>query len=367
VLLLPSDKFPADKGVPLRKFLPAIVIGVGAFLLTLALLMRFYAVPKLAVVPLDQNSTQVVMGPNSTFLDVENLKIEKGTLKTIATVIGDPEASKEASKKTGRDLAVWDKGQYTDNNDTPPPMDGSTDRIVFDRYTGEAVNCCGENADGEPVEHKGQLVKFPFFTEKKTYDYWDGTTKKAYPAEFKGVETIMGMKVYRFEQDVPRTQTEELEVPAFLFGLPDKPIMAKRYYQNHRTFLIEPTTGVMIKLTEQQHQELEVPGAAPITALDTTSAFDDATVKKNVDDYKSQSQQLAMIKSTGPVGSGLLGAILILAGLAWSLLFGTKKRKVEQAAAPAAAGAGAARDDSTSIFGDDTEQTTRRRGDLHGN
>lgn len=350
----------------MRKFLPAIVIGVGAFLLTLALLMRFYAVPKLAVVPLDQNSTQVVMGPNSTFLDVENLKIEKGTLKTVATVIGDPEASKEASKKTGRDLAVWDKGQYTDNNDSPPPMDASTDRIVFDRFTGAAVNCCGENADGEPIEHKGQLVKFPFFTEKKTYDYWDGTTKKAYPAEFKGEETIMGLKVYRFEQDVPRTKTEEREVPAFLFGLPDRPVMTDRYYQNHRTILIEPTTGVMIKLTEQQHQELEIPNmpnVKPIIALDTTSSFDDATVKKNVDDYKSKSQQLAMIKSNGPVGSGLLGIILILAGLAWSLLFGTKKRKAEAAAAGTAAPA-APRQDSTSIFDDNAEDTTRRRSDL---
>lgn len=347
----------------MRKFLPAIVIGVGAFLLTLALLMRFYAVPKLAVVPLDQNSTQVVLGPNSTFLDVENLKIEKGTIKTVATVIGDPEASKEASKKTGRDLAVWDKGQYSDNNDSPPPMDGGTERIVFDRFTGEAVNCCGENADGEPIEHKGQLVKFPFFTEKKTYDYWDGTTAKAYPAEFKGVETIEGLKVYRFEQEVPRTKTEEREVPAFLFGLPDKPVKADRYYQNHRTFLIEPTTGVMIKLTEQQLQTLEVPGAAPITALETTSSFDDATVKKNVDDYKSKSAQLAMIKSTGPVGSGLLGAILILAGLAWSLLFGTKKRKVEASTAGAVAAPAAHRDDTT-IFEDNAEDTTRRRTDL---
>lgn len=48
----------------------AIVLGFGAFFLTCGLLFKFYAYPRLAVVPLDQNTRQVVEGPDSTYLDV---------------------------------------------------------------------------------------------------------------------------------------------------------------------------------------------------------------------------------------------------------------------------------------------------------
>jgi hypothetical protein len=310
-----------------RKILPAIVIGVGAFLLTLALLMRFYAVPKLAVVPYDQNSTSVVLGPDSTYLNPSVLKVEKGTLTSTVRVIGDEAEAKKQSDATGRDLAIWDKGQVTQFTDPAtgglfsPPLTGGTDRIVFDRYTGEAVNCCGETTDGEAAEHKGQLVKFPFFTEKKSYDYWDGTTKKAYAADFKGIEDIQGLTVYRFEQAVPRQQYTTIEVPASLFGLPDAPVTANRFYENNRILWVEPTTGVVIKQTENQKQQLEAPGASsPLTILETTSTFDDATVNKNVEDYKTKSSQLALIKTTGPVSAGILGVLLLLGGILWSFV-----------------------------------------------
>lgn len=315
----------------MRKILPVILIGVGAFLITMGLLFRFYAVPRLAVVPTDQNTRQTVLGPNSTFFDVETLSIQRGTLTSVATIIGDPEASAEASKQTGRDLAVWDKGQSTDNNDTDPPMEASEGRIVFDRYTGEAVDCCGATQDGAPMTYKGQLVKWPFFTEKKTYQYWDGTTKAAYDAEFKGVETIQGLEVYRFEQQVPRTKTEDREVPAKIFGLPDRAMMAERFYENHRTFWVEPVTGVMIKLTEKQYQTLEIPGAAPVVAVDTESSFTDETVSKNVADYATKATLLSAIKTPVPIAMVLLGLISLLGGIAMALLSGRRDQDTDAA------------------------------------
>lgn len=324
----------------MRKILPAIVIGVGAFLLTLALLMRFYAVPKLAVVPYDQNTTSIVTGPDSTYLNPAKLQIEKGTLTTTVRVIGDVAEAKKQSDETGDDLAVWDKGQITQFPDSEtgglftPPLTGGTERIVFDRYTGAAVNCCGETIDGETAEHKGQLVKFPFFTEQKTYDYWDGTTKAAYPAEYKGTEEIQGLKVYRFEQAVPRQQFATIDVPASLLGLPDAPLTANRFYENNRIFWVEPTTGVVIKQTENQKQQLEDPagGADPLTILETSSTFSDETVNANVADYKTKASQLSLIKSTGPVGAGTLGALLILGGIAWSMLTGRRQQDAAHAA-----------------------------------
>ena len=69
--VLLSGKFHrAKEGQLVRKYLlPAIIMGVGAFILTMGLLFRFYAYPKLAVVPNDQNTTQILQDPNAKFFD----------------------------------------------------------------------------------------------------------------------------------------------------------------------------------------------------------------------------------------------------------------------------------------------------------
>ncbi len=323
----------------------AIVLGFGAFFLTCGLLFKFYAYPRLAVVPLDQNTRQVVEGPDSTYLDVENLKITTGLLTTVATVIGDPDASKAASEETGRDLAVWDKGQSTDNNGEAPPATAGTDRVVFDRYTGEAVNCCGELIDGVAAQHSGLVVKFPFQTQQKTYQYWDGTLQKPFPIDFKGEEEIEGVKAYRFEQSVPKEKYTALEVPGFLFGqASDSPaIMADRYYENERVIWVEPETGVMLKVSEHQKQFLEAPGVNPIVALDTVSVFTPETVKKNADEFGQKATLLKMVRSTFPITLGILGVALLAIGLLMAAAkLGRNKVAASGATAPRGAASGAA-------------------------
>lgn len=321
----------------MRKVLPAIILAAGAFFLTMGLLFRFYAYPKLAVVPVDQNSQQVAYDPNAKYADVKAIKKKgpfetSGPITTTATVIGNKEASENASEQTGKDLAVWQTGQYTVNDDPePPPMDGKKAIIVFDRHTGEAVNCCGESQDDQDVAHKGQLVKWPFRTEQKTYEYWDATTEKAYPATYKGTESIDGLTVYRFEQDVPKTKFMTQEVPRFIYKPGDKggPVQTDRYYSNHRTFWIEPETGVRIKLQEEQKQTLEATGYRTITALETTSTFTEDTVKKKVDEYKSKATALKAVRLWAPLALSLLGALLLLGGLLMAVLSGRRGQAVD--------------------------------------
>ncbi len=353
----------------MRKLLPAIVMGVGAFLLTMALLMRFYAYPKLAVVPLDQNTTSVIQDDNAKFFDADNVKPGSGQLTTTARIIGNPAESEAASEESGQDLAVWEMGQISDNNGDNMPMAGSTSTVVFDRHTGQAVNCCGESENGQEVARSGQIVKFPFDTQKvDTYDWWDGNTGKAYPVKFEDAEEIQGLPVYRFTSEVPLTKYTEQELPSFLFDNVKAagPVKADRYYQNKRTFWVEPVTGVVIDREEQQYQEFQVPGSKPLTALDTTSRFTQETVDTNVNDYKSKAFLLNGVKSTFPLVLGVLGVLLLLGGLLLSLLFGSRKDKGKNtpapAPAPAAAPAGSLRGGPSG-----PEDTTVRRSDLHGN
>ena len=121
----------------MRKYLlPAIIMAVGAFILTMGLLFRFYAYPKLAVVPNDQNTTQIFQDPNAKFFGADNVRPAEGELTTTARIIGDPQAAEAASEESGRDLAVWNSGQISDNNGDNIPMDGSTCLL----YTSDAAD-----------------------------------------------------------------------------------------------------------------------------------------------------------------------------------------------------------------------------------
>ena len=338
----------------MRKYLlPAIIMGVGAFILTMGLLFRFYAYPKLAVAPLDQNTTQVVQDPNAKFFDADNVEPSSGELTTTARIIGDPAASKEASEETGKDVAVWNSGQVSDNNADNMPMDGSTEVLVFDRHTGEAINCCGESRNGEEVERDGLLVKFPFDTKPvDTYRWWDSTVGKSFPVEFVGEETLQGMDVYKFTQEVPLTKYSTRELPGALFGgAPSSgAVEADRYYSNTRTFWVEPVTGVVLDRVEDQFQEFRHNGET-LTALETTSKFTEETVDKNVEEYKSKSAQLDMVHSTLPLIFTALGLLLLLVGLVLSFLI---SRRGPDNGRPAYVN-----DGGDPVFGDDTSITSR--------
>ncbi|NYF99612.1 porin PorA family protein [Janibacter cremeus] len=312
----------------MRKFLlPAIIMGVGAFILTMGLLFRFYAYPNLAVVPTDQNTTSVIQDPDATFFDADNVKPGSGELTTTARIIGDPEASEAASEETGRDVAVWNMGQVSDNNGDNMPMAGSTSVMVFDRHTAEAINCCGESENGEEVEREGLLVKFPFDTKAvDTYQWWDATVGKAFPVTYEGEETLQGMDLYKFTSEVPLTKYTTMELPGSLFGgAPSAPgVEADRFYSNERTFWVDPVTGVIIDRVEDQHQEFRHDGET-VNALTTTSSFTQKTVDTNVEDYKSKSSQLALVKNTLPVIFTVIGLVLLLAGLVMSVIIGRRK------------------------------------------
>lgn len=353
----------------MRKVLPAVVIGLGAFLLTMGLLLKFVAYPRLAVVPLDMNTQAVVVDDDASFFDADNVKPATGKLTTISTVIGDPQASEDASEQTGRKVAVWELGQKSDNNDDNYPMSASTERVAFDRTTGEAINCCEENVDGTQVTHEGLVVKFPFDTQPvDTYRWWDGNTKAAYPVKYEGEDEVQGMGVYKFTTDVPLTKYATRELPDYALGLKDAgPIQADRYYSNKRTFYVQPATGVIIDRVEEQHQEFRAPGAETLDALDTTSRFTQETVDANVEEYKSKGALLAAVNGPASYAMIVLGVLLLLAGVLLSLVLGRRRREDAAHAQPAYAGTPAYYD--SPAHGDtpapvDPDQDTVRRSDL---
>ncbi len=172
--------------------LGVVLLALGTFLLVLAPVMRFYAYPRLAKAPQAQNSVTTLVGPDATIFDIGTLKEITTDLTTKATTVGDV----KAAEKQGGNTVVWVTSSSTKSSDGVM-RSRSVERMAFDATEATAVRCCGafvSDVQGErrSVEHSGLLVKFPFRTEKKTYDFWDSTLEEPVPIKYQSTTKVDG-------------------------------------------------------------------------------------------------------------------------------------------------------------------------------
>src|SRR3954471_8203208 len=159
----------------MRRIVGYVLLAVGVFLVVLAPLLRFYALPELRKAPLDELAQTVSEAHNATYLQLSDQSVQTGQdLVATRRVRGDVKAGSS-------DTAVWDVFVRIENPGLNTLVTATTDRVAFDRKTSEAVNCCGAAVNGEPTEHSGIEYKFPFDAKKKTYQYFDTTLKTALP------------------------------------------------------------------------------------------------------------------------------------------------------------------------------------------
>lgn len=304
-----------------------VALFLGAFLLTLAALSKFYMYDRLAVVPQNTETTSISAtepGSDAEYLDVAaGVKITTGPLKSTRVVVGDVDASEKASKSLDRDIAVWNTFSCTDKPDFDcgageTPLSGTADIVAFDRNTGEAVDWEGSRSESNGVKTRGafsgQYFKFPFDTKKKTYQFWDGTLKKATPAKYVGEGEVKGLKVYKFEQVIEPTKTGTLAVPGTLVGDDRPTVVADRIYSNVRSFSVEPTTGVIIVGGEDQDGYLEINGERKVTTTKASLRYTDKNTQDTVDEYKGKAALLGAVKTTVPLVGGIVGLLLLLGG-----------------------------------------------------
>lgn len=331
--------------------LGTVALFLGAFLLVLGAMSKFYMYDRLAVVPLNQDTTslsQTAPGADAEYLDVAaGLKIANGPLKNVKIVRGDIDASKKASKELGKDIAVWNIYDATDTADFDfasgeTALSATDDTVAFDRHTGEAVSWKGTQSTGDgetikPGDFKGLYFKFPFDAQKKTYQYWDGTLRKATPAKYVGESKIKGLKVYQYRQTIQPIKTGTIDVPGDLVGSDEATVTADRIYSSVTNYNVEPVTGVVIKGETAQDSYLELDGERVLTTTKATLGYTDANVAQTVDDYQGKSKLLAAVKTTIPLGGLILGLILIGAGVFTRIGGGRTRgsRKVEPETAAA--------------------------------
>jgi hypothetical protein len=286
------------------------LLGLGAFALVAALMVRLFLVPALVKLPLDQTADPIAIGSDVDFFNQGELKQYRGLDATVLQhVVGDPDA-----EGAGDDVAVWNFGSTMKDADGNQ-LDASTYRVCLDRHTAEAVDCPSTHVNYDrDAKITGLTLTFPFGTEKKDYDLFNTTTGKAFPARFDGVETLEGLEVYRFVQTVPETVIKTAEVPGALAGAPDEAsVEAEAVYTNVRTMWVEPTSGVMVTAEEHPSVVLRGPeGTTGATMLAGDFAGNEQTVADGVaraEDFRGQINLVKMVLPLSLLGVGVLALI----------------------------------------------------------
>lgn len=303
----------------MRRLFPPVMVGLGVFLLIGAALIKFYAYPQLAVAPKDQDSITNLTAQDAVVFSTDPAVLAEleMDLEVTNTTRGDIEATDEAPDGT----LVWADTQTVKNTEGDT-LSQSISLAAHDAHTGEAVDCCGsfvqEDAEVGPVEvvREGQVYKFPFGTEKKTYQWWDDTIMGTVAAEFSKETDLDGLKVYEFVADIPQTVVGTREVPASVVGeVGTDPVEADVAYANRRTLWVEPNTGVIIDRREEQNSTLQIDGEDRVTTTRADLEYTDEQVAANIDEYESKAGLLGLVNGLIPLLGLILGLLLIVGGV----------------------------------------------------
>lgn len=291
------------------------LLGLGAFALVAALLIRLLVVPAAEKLPLSEVSHPVATGTGVDWMSAhDGVQYTGETAQVKEDVVGQPD-----SPDASGDVAVWKVQSVMRDTANDQVISMSAYTVCLDRRTAMAVRDCA-SARSDHGAISGLTLNFPFGTEKKTYPVYDGTTGKAFPAAFRSVEKLHGVTVYRFEQDVPETVVEKQQVPGEWAGAPGQAsVDAEFVYSSTRTYWVEPATGMILSLQEKPHIVVQGPdGTTGVTWLQGTFTAADDTVATSAHDASGNRSKIVLIGTVLPwilVGIGvvalLVGALLV--------------------------------------------------------
>ncbi|GGO69479.1 DUF3068 domain-containing protein [Nonomuraea cavernae] len=289
-----------------------VLIGVGAFFIALAPLVKFWAAEKIISAPANQFGITHLEAKGAQYFSKQDLKVLTADLDIIVTTRGDV-------KEANSNRVVWDEATVVnDITNGRPQIDLSDRRSAFDKYSGVGVNCCGVNVAKAPVTLEGQIYKFPFDAEKKTYKVFNSSAMKAFDARFVREDNVGGLPVYVYEQDVPPTKTSTLTAPASVLGMTDTTgdVQVDRWYDGKVTYWIEPATGAPVKQEQQRHEVLKTQdGIERSVAFVAVAKMTDETVGKLVQSAEEGKSQINLLRNIIPLVLLVIGVVLVVAGV----------------------------------------------------
>jgi hypothetical protein len=296
----------------MRRVTGLVLSALGTFFVVLALLTRFVIASEAVKFPLNEDTITTLVAHNASYFSPAKVAPVTGaTLETTLTVQGDAAAGSSST-------AVWNEFSYVYDETSDLTVNYSTERLPFNRTTGLLENCCGAYINSNTHVHLyGQGFVWPLGAQKKTYQVFDTTVLKAFPAVYEGTTTIDGETAYKYVETVPATPDGTQSLPGSIVGLKSTAdVTLPEYYAATTTEWVDPTTGGPLKGVSQQHLYLENSSGTPVlNLLDATFTSTPASVASVVSTAKRYDTQIELVQVILPVVIGVVGIIVLAIGL----------------------------------------------------
>lgn len=288
-------------------------VAVGAFLVTVALLLPFYVQDRVALIPGDVSQQLRMDAPGATYLDTATWTRQEGADLDRTTRI--------EGTAHGADWSAWE--MTVDTTDSDQVIDHWSRRVIVDRETGRAVNCCGEHVNGDrAVRQAGLILDWPAGVPEGDHSFYDAEVRAAPAVVFEENDEVAGLAVRRYVQELSETQVPESarDVPAALFGDSEGTVTATRWLEFERTFWVEPITGKVVHMTEERTETLRPQnGSGEVSLLEAEFSLAEGQVSSLAEQARVRSLILRGLDVWVPWSLGPLGVVAILAGLVQTL------------------------------------------------
>jgi hypothetical protein len=297
----------------MRRVIGVMLAVLGAVLIAVAILLPTWISGQLVKFPLSENQTAVLTGSNASYLNATTLKEQTGvTIQATYTIKGEP-------GKGSSSTAVWDETSSVDDLTNHRSIQQTTRTFAFDRRTGQLVDCCGANVNGNAsIRQTGYSgVVFPFGTQKQTYQVFDTTLSRPMPFVYAGTTTVGGIAVYEYVENVPATQFTTQVVPGAMLGSKTAVIRAPLFDQEHVINYVDPETGALLNVNEHQTVTLHNPatGATALVLYDADLTATPASLSQIVALDSSGRSEITLVETILPLVFGIAGGIALVAGL----------------------------------------------------
>ncbi|MCY0943308.1 porin PorA family protein [Streptomyces antarcticus] len=308
-----AGELPGPAPAPRRLSRTGLALtGVAAFLLVLAPLLHWYALPNLRKTPIDTNTTTVFTGTGTVF-DTKAVAVSPAQDLTLTRrVVGNVALS-------GPTRAVMDISTQIDTaatlglHDPRKSVQWTVERWVTDRSTNLPLHSHGES----PVFSGEAYLKFPFGLAKRPYAYWDSTLGSTVTLDFQGTTTVKGRTGYRYGAVLGATKVGTQQVPGKLLGLADRnQVVADRYYANGGfSVVVDPVTGTVMDARTQPLVTLRTSADGPdlLALLRADLTMTAESRDGQVRTAQAAGRKLGLVGTTAPVAAGTAGIVCLLA------------------------------------------------------
>jgi len=289
-----------------------VLAGLGTCLIVFAVLMPTWVSSRVLKFPLNQYASVTLAASNASYFSPTKLTELTGVnMEATYTIKGNAAAGSSST-------AVWNQFVYVYDQTNKLPFQTMTRTFAFDRRTAQLINCCGANVNGDSSVQQTGYVGYvlPIGTQKQTYNVFDTSLNKPVPFTFAGTAIVNGILAYRFAENVSATQNGSQTLPGSLVGQSAASVTLPQYYENHVTYWIDPDTGALLNVTQNERVTLrDSSGAQALVLLDAYLAATPASVNGLVGLDNSQRNKKFAVSTLLPLVTGILGVILLIAGI----------------------------------------------------